>query len=166
VTKKQLPFMNEYINEKKISFNSINNHIQLDDDEHLLKLNSALYYETNKHKFYFVKDANGMLIDEIIIPDEETIDSKQQIKSNELLMLKEIKNIIKKRKCNYEIILHPLLDKKKFSDKVMVILNQLFKGHLHDFTGKNEFTISYKNYYDWSHFRPFIGDSILKKVYN
>ena len=165
VTRNQMSFMNEYINEKKISFNPITNHLQLDEDEHLLKINPALYYKKNKHKFFFVKDENGMLIDEIIIPTEQTIEDNQQIRVKELKMLKDIHYILKKRNSNYEIILHPLLDKKKFSSKDMTILNQLFKGHVHDFTGKNNYTMSYKNYYDWSHFRPFIGDSILSIIF-
>lgn len=165
VTRNQMSFMNEYINEKKISFNPITNHLQLDEDEHLLKINPALYYEKNKHKFFFVKDENGMLIDEIIIPTEQTIEYNQQIRVKELKMLKDIHYILKKRNSNYEIILHPLLDKKKFSSQDMTILNQLFKGHVHDFTGKNNYTMSYKNYYDWSHFRPFIGDSILSIIF-
>ena len=166
VTRKQMPFMNEYINEKKISFDPITNRIQLDDDEQLLKINPTLYYKKNKHKFFFAKDPNGILINEIIIPTEETIDDKQQIRVKELLMLKEIQRILKKRTTNYEIILHPLLDKKKFSVKDMDILNTLFKGHVHDFTGKNKYTISYKNYYDWSHFRPKVGDEILREIYD
>jgi hypothetical protein len=55
----------------------------------------------------------------------------------------------------------------KFQNLILLISsNFLFDGNVLDFTAKNNLTDTCINYYEWSHFRPFIGDSILAKIYH
>jgi len=80
--------------------------------------------------------------------------------------LQEIKHIFEKRKTNYEIVLTPLYDQKKLNAKDIEVLLQIFgKDHVRDFSGINEITDNKYNYYEWSHFRPFVGKKIMNQIY-
>lgn len=164
LTGKHYPFMNEYLNELKVAFHPVSNHLMLVDAERMIRENPKKYYSKYKQKFYCKKDGKGILIQDIIIAENETV-SENRIDSKMKNMLKEIHRILVKNKTNYLIILQPLLEKIKYSDTDYKILNSIFGNHIHDFTGKNKYTISFNNYYDWSHFRPKVGDEIFKEVY-
>ncbi|MDP4115874.1 MAG: hypothetical protein Q8903_07050 [Bacteroidota bacterium] len=80
-------------------------------------------------------------------------------------MLYDVKRILIKNKSNYRVVISPLYDQIKFSDKDMNILMSVFGDKLFDFSGKNKFTESMTNYYEASHYRPIVGDSILSIIY-
>ena len=164
LTGKHYSFMNEYVNELKIAYHPSSNHLMLVDAERMIRENPKKYYNKYKQKFYCKKDGKGILIQDIIIAEDETI-SKNRIDKKMVEMLKEINQILIKHNTKYVIILQPLLEKIKYSKTDYRILNKIFGKHIYDFTGKNKFTISIDNYYDWSHFRPQVGDEIFKKVY-
>jgi hypothetical protein len=45
-------------------------------------------------------------------------------------------------------------------------LTNLFgKENVYDFSGINEYTESIYNYYENSHYRPYVADEIMKKLY-
>ena len=165
ITGEQYAFMNEYVNELKVGFHPRSNHLMLLDAERMLTENPLLYYKKYRKKFYCKKDANGILIQDIIIAKEETI-SKDMINPKMVKMLKEIHQILLKHKTHYVIILQPLLEKVKYSQHDLLILKSIFSNHIYDYTGENKFTTSIDNYYDWSHFRPHVGDIILKEIYD
>lgn len=163
-TGKHYSFMNEYVNELKVAFHPVSNHLMLVDAERMIRENPNKYYSKYKQKFYCKKDSKGILIQDIIIAKNETI-SENRINSKMEKMLKEIHQILTKNKTKYLIILQPLLEKIKYSEADYKILNSIFGNHIFDFTGKNKFTVSINNYYDWSHFRPKVGDEIFKEIY-
>ena len=121
------------------------------DQETEISQNPSEYYLKRKDLFYERKG--------------EQIDAVQRIDDKQFFMLKEVKRILDKNKTNYKVIISPLYDQVKFSPNDIGILKTLFSDNLYDFSGKNEFTESIINYYETSHFRPVVADSILHLVY-
>ncbi len=96
----------------------------------------------------------------------ETVDKMQKIRGIRLSMLQEIGDILKKNNTHYKVIISPIYDQVKFSDEDRKVLKEIFGENLYDFSGKNAFTDSPGNYYrDAYHYRPMVGDSILKIIY-
>jgi hypothetical protein len=144
-------FMSGYIEKRKITFDTLTNEINIIDQETEVIQHPTEYYATRKELFY-----------ERI--DEKT-DSIQRITKKQILMLKEVKRILEKNNTNYKIILSPLYEQIKFNPVDLALLRDEFGNNLFDFSGKNSFTDNKINFYETSHFRPIVGDSILKIIY-
>ncbi len=151
VTKKYKPFMARYIDIRKKKLDTITNEITLLDHENEITKNSREYYEKRKTLFYPRKS--------------EQKDHIQRIDEKQLSMLKEIKRILEKHKTNYKVVISPLYEEIRISDADKQILSDLFGNYLFDFSGKNRFTEDKTNYYETSHYRPNVGDSILNLIY-
>ncbi|WEK21206.1 MAG: hypothetical protein P0Y49_08635 [Candidatus Pedobacter colombiensis] len=145
------PFMAGVIENKRIKYDTISNQLIFLDREIEINNNPKHYYLDKKDVFY---TRSG-----------EKTDSVNRIKNVHTLMLNEIAMILKKHKTNYKIILSPLYEQIKFSPVDKRILTKIFGTNLYDFSGKNQFTESKTNYYENSHYRPIVGDSILKLIY-
>ncbi len=146
------PFMSGYIENRKINFDSITNEINIIDQETELNQNPTEYYLKRKNLFY--------------LRNEEKIDTVQRISNKQVSMLNEIKRILEKNNSTYKIVLSPLYEQIKFSNSDIRILRNIFGNCLFDFSGKNKYTIPISNYYETSHYRSHVGDSILNTIYN
>lgn len=77
-----------------------------------------------------------------------------------------IKKILSKHQTNYKVVINPLYSQIKFNPKDMDLIQTVFGcENVYDFSGRNQYTTSKYNYYDQSHFRPFVGDSIMDVIY-
>ncbi len=146
------PFMAGYIENRKITSDSITNEMSIIDQEIEITQNRTAYYAKRREVFY---ERNG-----------EKMDSTPRINNNAKFMVMEIKRILEKNKTNYKIVLSPLYEQIKFNSEDLLFLKNEFGNNLYDFTGKNKFTDKITNYYEKSHFRPMVGDSILEIIYN
>ena len=147
LTNTKYGFMSFY----KIHVDSITNEITLIHLENELQKNKILYYEKIKEVFY----KRGI----------EKTDSLKRINKQQIYMLKEIKRILNKHKTNYKIVLSPLYEQIKFNKQDYTILKTIFGTKLYDFAGKNKYTEKITNYYEYSHYRPLVGDSIMNEIY-
>lgn len=145
------PYMSGYIENRKITFDTLTNEINIIDQETEIIENPNEYYAKRKGLFY---ERAG-----------EKIDSIQRINKKQIFMLMEIKRILEKNNTNYKIILSPLYEQIKFNPTDLTLLRNVFGNNLFDFSGKNSFTDNMINFYETSHFRPCVGDSILKIIY-
>ncbi|MGZ3932524.1 MAG: hypothetical protein ACXVP0_14615 [Bacteroidia bacterium] len=150
-TKTFKPWMHGYIDERKIKYDPVSNELSILDQEAEITDNETGYYNKRRAMFYTRKG--------------ERIDSVPIIKDIHKNYLTEIKSIFIKKKTNYKVVLSPLYEQKKFNPADMSFLNGLFADRLYDFSGKNQFTDNYKNFYEISHYRPLVGDSILARIY-
>jgi len=90
-----------------------------------------------------------------------------QIKEEQYRMLSTVAGILTKHQTNYKIIIGPDYAQKKYCEEDTNVLVNLFgKENVYDFSGKNKITESKYNYYEKSHYRPHVGDSIMKYIYN
>ncbi len=144
-------FMSGYIEHRKMAYDTITNQLRIIDQETEITENPAKYYRKRSQLFYTRK--------------AEQVDSVQRINSKQLFMLQEIKRILEKHLTNYKIVISPLYEQVKFSGPDQNILNTIFRKNLYDFSGKNQFTELITNYYETSHYRPNVGDSIFEIIY-
>ncbi len=83
------------------------------------------------------------------------------------LLLEEMRDILVKHHTNYKIIISPLYDQKKLNPQDLAYLKEVFgKNNVFDFSGVNEYTSDYHNYYENSHYLPSVARDIMSKVYN
>jgi len=152
VTKKQTPPMKGYIEFRKSKFDQITNDEWLIDQEKELLVDPVGYYEKRKDLFYQ--------------RDSIIADYKPQITTKQRTMLNEIVSIFLKQHTNYKIVISPLYSQNKMNNSDVAILQNTFgKERVYNFSGKNSFTAKKENYYENSHYRPFVGDSILNIIY-
>lgn len=145
------PFMSGYIEDGKITYDTITNETNYIDQQTELARNPTEYYAKRKDMFREKKS-------------EET-DVYVRINERHLYMIKEIKRILGKNNTNYKVVISPLFDQVKFNASDLFVLKKEFGNRLYDFSGRNSFTVNKMNYYEWSHFRPNIGDSIFDRIY-
>jgi hypothetical protein len=89
------------------------------------------------------------------------------IKNQQKEMLRAIFESFERNKTHYKIIISPLYNQEKLNSQDLEYLESLFgKQHVFDFSGINEFTKDYSNYYDSdSHYRPLVSREILQLIY-
>ncbi len=145
------PSMEGYIENRKINIDMLTNKITIVDQEIEITQNPVKYYAKRKEVFY---ERSG-----------EKIDTVQRIKKKQLFMLKEVKRILVINNINYKVVLSPLYEQIKFNPSDLLLLKNIFRNNLYDFSGKNFFTENKINYYESSHYRTNVGDSILKIIY-
>ncbi len=118
-----------------------------------IKNNRNSYYADKKHVFY-KRDTTQIFSNPIIFNDQK-------------ILLESINSILRSHKTKYKIIINPLYDQIKFNKNDMKYLNGLFgEENIFDFSGINQITNNFYNYYETSHYRPCICDSILNIVYS
>ena len=145
------PFMSVYIENRRVVYDTITNGTIILDQEEELKANKNAYYAKRSNIFY---ERTG-----------EKTDSVQLINPEHEFMLREIRRLLDKNKTKFKVVLSPLYDQTKFNPADMRVLKQVFGDHLYDFSGKNSITDNKFNYYEISHYRYVVGDSILSKIY-
>lgn len=99
-------------------------------------------------------------------------DSKQQygkivIKAPQKKILNKIKALFDADDTEYKIVINPLYDQIKLNPQDLDYLRKLFgKENVFDYSGINDITDDYKNYYETSHYRPVVTKRILKEIYS
>lgn len=145
------PFMAGFIENRKVTFDTITNEINIVDQENEIIKDPKAYYEKRFREFPIRKG--------------EQIDSVQRIDNQKKLTLQKIKRLLDKNRTHYKVVLSPLYEQIRFSESDHKILKNIFGENLYDFSGKNKFTGPMTNYYEKNHFRPIVGDSILSTIY-
>ena len=142
-------YVNFYIGDVNSSVDSITNGLRRDDLEERIK----------KEKTYY---------DNAVFYQRQNIVEKMptQITEKHLQRLYFIRDVFEKDKTDYKIIIGPMYIQKILSDQDLDCLRQIFgSSNVYDFSGVNDFTINIKNYYESSHYRPLVGDSIMNYIY-
>ena len=81
-------------------------------------------------------------------------------------MLTNIKKILDEEHTNYHIIINPVYDQVKLDTNDLKVLVNIFgKERVHDFSGINDITADYHNYYEISHYRPFVAARMMDSIY-
>lgn len=145
------PWMGDLLQAQPITFDTVTNDQYNLAQEQELKNNPGLYYARHRAVFY---KRNGA-----------TTYPKVQITPRDSAMLRDIAHIFQKNHTEYKVVLSPLYEQVKFNPQDMAFLRSVFGNRLYDFTGANYFTNDIHHYYEDSHYRPFVGDSIMKIIY-
>jgi len=150
-TGKYDPSMEGYVEHRKILYDTITNQAKILSQDAELAANPDAFYNKRRKLFYARKG--------------EHTDSVGMIKKDHIILLREVAEILKKHHTKYKVVISPLYDQIKFNPTDIKILKETFGNNLYNFSGSNSFTDSYRNFYENSHYRPMIGDSILKIIY-
>jgi hypothetical protein len=142
------------LDDRPFLYNYVTNQVRMEYFEDLIKKDTAAYYGPRNGIFY----PRDMNVQKVAAP---VIHEKQ------LALLDTIQNILKRNNTSFRIVISPLYDQRKLSPADLLILQNLFgKENIFDFSGINSFTRSKYNYYEASHYRPHIADSIMKIIYS
>ena len=129
------------------------NELSYDKYDEQIQTNPEAYYNSRRGLFYQ--------------RDAVSAESKCCIGLPQQEILKNMRSVLASFKTNYKIIVSPLYDQKRINSEDLRYLQQLFgAANVFDFSGKNHFTEPYTNYYETSHYRPVVCDSILSLVYH
>ena len=153
ITKKYKPYMQSYVPNHTNTYDSITNATYCLGREQSIAENIEKYYE----------DKELRLTERC---QTERIDDISRINAKQEKMLQEIVQILERNKTNYRVILSPLWEQIKWNEKDMKILKKCFDKNVYDFSGKNEYTDIKTNYYEYSHYRPIVGKSIMSEIYS
>ncbi len=88
------------------------------------------------------------------------------IGSEQRQLIYNIKSIFDDNHTNYRLVISPLYDQVKFDTTDLSVLDSIFgKQYVFDFSGINDITQNMYNYYENSHYRPFIANRIMDSIY-
>ena len=92
--------------------------------------------------------------------------SKPLIGEAQVKLLHEINHVISKNNINLKLVISPLYDQIAFNDGDKQFLKKIFGNkNVYDFSGKNDFTEDISNYYESSHYKPYIANKIMDSIY-
>lgn len=81
-------------------------------------------------------------------------------------MLRDIADILHRHHTQYKVVINPLYDQIRFNPADLRVLRDIFgASSVYDFSGKNSITSDYRNYYEDSHYRPFIARQLMDSLY-
>lgn len=141
------------LDDRPFDYDYVTNEVQLSYYENMIRKDTAAYYSSRQQLFY-PRDTS---VQKFYAP---------VIKDPQMALLRTIKKIMEADSTHYKIVINPLYDQKKLAPADLRILNELFgENNVFDFSGINAITRSRYNYYEASHYRPFISDSIMKIIY-
>jgi hypothetical protein len=141
------------LDDRPFFYDTVTNELSLNSIEALIHKDTAAYYGP-RHKFFYTRDTTVQQF------------SPPVIKAAQLKLLQDIRKQLLTNNTSYRIIISPLYDQKRLNPDDLHILQDLFgKQYIFDFSGINSVTRNRYNYYESSHYRPFIADSLMKIVY-
>jgi hypothetical protein len=142
---------NFLLGDRPVHYELSSNEVSYPFAEQLIK--KGEYYTPERMEVFFHRDS-------IQVFEDPAIGKKQKN------MLTEMNDIFIKNKTNFKIIINPCYDQRKINEKDYLYLVSLFgQERVFDFSGINEFTNDYSNYYEESHYRPHVAKEILKRIY-
>jgi hypothetical protein len=151
-TQEIVPQAQGYLENRKVSYDTITNHITLLSQDEEMKMDPKAYHEKRRAVFH---DR----------PMVAVTDSVSWITARYAGYLREMKAIFDKHHTQYRIVISPLYERISFNRADLALLTSIFGDRVHDFSGKNAFTDDPYNYYESSHFIPAVGDSIMARIY-
>lgn len=154
---KYKPYMNGTINCYGEVRDSINNSA-FNPREKDIENEGLQYWETREREFTNRKDPkyrNG-----------EYKEKAPVLFDNQIEELNQIVQILKRCNTKLKFVITPDFDQVSFNKNDLLILNSIFgQENVYDFSGINKYTSNKYNYYEKTHFRPILGDTLLKKMY-
>jgi hypothetical protein len=148
------PYMEDSIIDGRIfAYDKISNEMTMPLLENLIQTDPVRYYEAHRALFYPRK------------PELQVSDCV--IGPGQIKLLESIRNMLKADSSDYRIVVNPLYDQLKLNPADLRQLKNIFgNGNVFDLSGINWFTEDIHHYYETSHYRPYVADSIMALVYS
>lgn len=157
----QYKFFKKYSLDNKYIFPNLKNKLKSDYKTGDIYFKTDSIINDDSKKYYAQKISEGVFYERI-----NPVNNEVSISKKEILLLNQIFEIIKQDHTNCKIIISPLYDQKKLSNERLKLVMSIFgKQNVFDFSGKNKFTESIYSYYESSHYRPKVANTIMNIVY-
>lgn len=155
LTGRRYEFMNKFISKMRYDYKGDNRtaDIWYPNDREIQEDSVGYYARLDKaNVFYGNRPARRM--------------SPPLITAEHMPYLKKIAAVVGRTGCNLQIVISPLYNQEQFNTQDMATLRELF-GHknVHDFSGVNPITEQKYNYYESSHYKPYVARWIMNEVY-
>ncbi len=148
------PYMVEksLLDNRPRNYNSRNNEIRFDHYENLIDSNE--YYTKERMSSFYKRDTTKDRF------------SDKTVFESQIELLENIRSIFQKHETSVKVIINPLYDQKRLVKSDLEHLNKIFGDkNVFDFSGRNKFTNDYRNYYEYSHYRPHVASDIMNIIY-
>ncbi len=149
------PYMesDSIIDGRIFAYDKISNEMTMPLLENLLQADPAKYYKAHRALFY--------------LREPELQISDTAIGQGQIKLLESIRNMLKADSSDYRIIINPLYDQLKLNPADVKELKNIFGNRkVFDLSGINWFTEDIHHYYETSHYRPYVADSIMALIYS
>lgn len=153
ITGKLKPYMfrNNLLETRPFAYNPVRNELSFYYYDALIENNE--YYDDQRAEIFFARN-------------EQIVYSPPAIQATQKEMLIDIADIFKKHHTSYRIIISPLYNQEYMDTEDVAYLKTLFgASYVYDFSGINEITNDFTNYYEISHYRPPIARKLMQQVY-
>lgn len=116
------------------------------------QITNKTYYTPQKMQCFYKRDT--------------TIQPVNVLRPENIAILNQICDILKRNKTNYKIVISPLYNQIPLHTEDLTILQKHFGSkNIFNFSGKNRITEDYRNYYEQSHYRQKVASQILQIIY-
>jgi phosphotransferase system IIB component len=150
ITGANLPFISHVLDLRPVIYNPGTNDLYYKQYDDAIASDSVKYY------------SHPVFMERI----RKSVFSKETITAKGITELEFIAGIFRRDHTNYKIVISPSFDQQLFNRADLKKLQLIFKKeNIYDFSGVNDLTIFAYNYYEEEHYRPFVADRILKKIY-
>ena len=150
LTGKVLPSM-KHMNPHGRVRNSMNNDA-LNPRERMISQEGENYWNNRRHEFPPRNEKADTIGSVIRQPQKE--------------VLEEIAGLLRRHHTSVRIIISPDWDQRRFNPADKAEMDSIYgKGVVYDFSGVNEFTEDYHNYYERAHYRPQLSERLLGIIY-
>ena len=120
--------------------------------EKMIEQEGEAYWENHKNEFP-ERDGTVTIVEPAIYQKQREI-------------LEEIMDVLRRHNTSIRVLISPDYNQNELHPDDRKILQSIFgKENVYDFTGINEFTEDYHNYYELGHYRPLLGNKLLERMY-
>ncbi len=142
------------LNDIQYHYDVTTNEIRYENFENLIETEEDKYYTSARLSLFYDRDT---LVQNY---------SRPAILKAQKKLFNNIQSILEKHNSKVKVIISPLYDQMKLNESDLIYLKDTFgEDNVFDFSGINEFTNNYKNYYENSHYRPHLARKLLEIVY-
>lgn len=145
------PWMSSVLANYKIESDPVTGEVSITSKEADILADPEAFYAERKGIFYERPEKRA--------PERDIIRAEHEG------LLRRMMDIFRSHGTDLRVVIGPLYEQRVFSDRDLRLLRDVFGATLYDFSGVNAFTTDMHNYYETSHYRPLVGDSILKVIY-
>lgn len=148
------PYMKEVLDMRQFDYERSTNEISYNQVDSIILVNPDHYYTEQRMDVFYPRDTTTVRY------------AQPLIKTEQRERLSKIKAIFDKHSTNYRVVIHPLYNLLKLDSVDMDVVVEIFGADkVYDFSGHNDWTNDYRNFYENSHYRSNISDSVLRVIY-
>lgn len=153
ITGKYKSYMKGFLEPRKVLYTQKTNDLILEDIEFMAANNPDSFYNAQASVFY---------------PRDTTREDTclDMVQKNQIISIVKIREIFKKHNTDAVIVIPPNYNLTRIHPNLLHLFQIAFgKENVYDYSGRNELSYNIRNFYETAHFRPLVGDSIMKTIY-